>query len=145
MRSGAGPSGTATLQVMLSLENATYLVHDLDDAIEFFTDALGFTLRQDETFEGGWRRVVVSPGAGEAPGLVLALATSDDARARVGRPAGDEVAFFLRTDDFAAQHARMLARGVTFREEPRHEPYGTVAVFEDLYGTPWDLIQPPSA
>lgn len=145
MRSGAGPSGTATLQVMLSLENATYLVHDLDDAIEFFTDALGFTLRQDETFEGGWRRVVVSPGAGEAPGLVLALATSDDARARVGRPTGDEVAFFLRTDDFAAQHARMLAHGVTFREEPRHEPYGKVAVFEDLYGTPWDLIQPPSA
>jgi len=129
---------------MLSLENATYLVHDLDDAIVFFTDALGFTLRQDETFEGGWRRVVVSPGAGDAPGLVLALATSDDARARVGRPVGDEVAFFLRTDDFATQHARMRAHGVTFREEPRHEVYGTVAIFEDLYGTPWDLIQPPS-
>ncbi|MGW6006789.1 VOC family protein [Oerskovia enterophila] len=135
---------------MLRLENATYLVHDLDDAIAFFTDALGFTLRQDETFEGGWRRVVVGPGAGtgadgEGTGLVLALATSDDARARVGRQAGDEVAFFLRTDDFAAQHAHMLAHGVRFREEPRHEVYGTVAIFEDLYGTPWDLIQPPSA
>lgn len=132
---------------MLSLENATYLVHDLDDAIAFFTGALGFTLRQDETFESGWRRVVVSPGDGAVPGtgLVLALATSDDARARVGRPVGDEVAFFLRTDDFAAQHARMLAHGVRFLEEPRHEVYGTVAVFQDLYGTPWDLIQPPSA
>ena len=135
---------------MLRLENATYLVHDLDDAIAFFTDALGFTLRQDETFEGGWRRVVVGPGAGtdadgEGTGLVLALATSDDARARVGRQAGDEVAFFLQTDDFAAQHARMLAHGVRFREEPRHEVYGTVAIFEDLYGTPWDLIQPPHA
>ncbi|MFJ4109643.1 VOC family protein [Oerskovia enterophila] len=135
---------------MLRLENATYLVHDLDDAIAFFTDALGFTLRQDETFEGGWRRVVVGPGAGTGAdgadtGLVLALATSDDARARVGRQAGDEVAFFLRTDDFAAQHARMLAHGVRFREEPRHEVYGTVAIFEDLYGTPWDLIQPPHA
>ncbi len=63
----------------------------------------------------------------------------------MGRPVGDEVAFFLRTDDFAAQHARMLAHGVRFLEEPRHEAYGTVAVFQDLYGTPWDLIQPPSA
>jgi len=135
---------------MLRLENATYLVHDLDDAIAFFTDALGFTLRQDETFEGGWRRVVVGPGAGtdadgEGTGLVLAHATSDDARARVGRQAGDEVAFFLQTDDFAAQHARMLAHGVRFREEPRHEAYGTVAIFEDLYSTGWDLIQPPHA
>lgn len=135
---------------MLRLENATYLVHDLDDAIAFFTDALGFTLRQDETFEGGWRRVVVGPGAGTGAdgadtGLVLALATSDDARARVGRQAGDEVAFFLQTDDFAAQHARMLAHGVRFREEPRHEAYGTVAIFEDLYGTAWDLIEPPHA
>jgi catechol 2,3-dioxygenase-like lactoylglutathione lyase family enzyme len=132
---------------MLSLGNATYLVRDLDDAISFFVDALGFTLRQDETFESGWRRVVVSPGAGEeaGAGLVLALATSDDARARVGGPVGDEVAFFLETDDFAAQHARMLAHGVRFREEPRHEAYGTVAVFEDLYGTLWDLIEPPTA
>lgn len=131
---------------MLTLGNVTYLVRDLDDAVAFFTDALGFTLRQDETFEGGWRRVVVSPGDDEVPGtgLVLALATSDDARARVGRPVGDEVAFFLHTDDFAVQHARMLAHGVTFREEPRHEVYGTVAVFEDLYGTLWDLIQPPA-
>ncbi|MFD6091080.1 VOC family protein [Oerskovia sp. NPDC060338] len=133
---------------MIRLENATYLVHDLDDAIAFFTDALGFTLRQDETFEGGWRRVVVGPGTdGDAKGtgLVLALATSDDARSRVGRQAGDEVAFFLQTDDFATQHARMLAHGVRFREEPRHEAYGTVAIFEDLYGTAWDLIEPPSA
>ncbi|MFD6166190.1 VOC family protein [Oerskovia sp. NPDC060287] len=133
---------------MIRLENATYLVHDLDDAIAFFTEALGFTLRQDETFEGGWRRVVVGPGTeGDTAGtgLVLALATSDDARARVGRQAGDEVAFFLQTDDFATQHARMLAHGVRFREEPRHEAYGTVAIFEDLYGTAWDLIEPPSA
>jgi len=133
---------------MIRLENATYLVHDLDDAIAFFTDALGFTLRQDQTFEGGWRRVVVGPGTeGDTAGtgLVLALATSDDARARVGRQAGDEVAFFLQTDDFATQHARMLAHGVRFREEPRHEAYGTVAIFEDLYGTAWDLIEPPSA
>ena len=133
---------------MIRLENATYLVHDLDDAIAFFTDALGFTLRQDQTFEGGWRRVVVGPGTdgdAEGTGLVLALATSDDARARVGRQAGDEVAFFLQTDDFTTQHARMLAHGVRFREEPRHEAYGTVAIFEDLYGTAWDLIEPPSA
>ena len=74
-------------------------------------------------------------------GLVLAPARDGDP---VGRQAGGDVAFFLETDHFAGQHARMLRHGVRFREEPRHEPYGTVAVFEDLYGGAWDLIEPPA-
>ncbi|WP_273653988.1 VOC family protein [Cellulomonas fimi] len=125
---------------MIRLRDVTFLVHDHDEALTFFVDALGFTVRQDETFPGGWRRVVVGPPDG-GTGLVLAPARDGDP---VGRQAGGDVAFFLETDDFAAQHARMLRHGVRFREEPRHEPYGTVAVFEDLYGGAWDLIEPPA-
>jgi catechol 2,3-dioxygenase-like lactoylglutathione lyase family enzyme len=123
---------------VLRLSDVTYLVRDHDEAIAFFVDALGFALREDETNPAGRRRVVVGP-ADSGTGLVLALA---DAAGAVGTQAGGKVAFFLETDDFGAQHARMTAAGVRFREEPRHEEYGTVAVFEDLYGMPWDLIQP---
>ncbi|WP_084130273.1 VOC family protein [Demequina sp. NBRC 110055] len=124
---------------MNRLQNVTYLVRDQDEAVRFFVDALGFEVRQDETFAGGWRRVVVGPAAG-GTGFVLAVAA---AGAPVGGQTGEDVAFFLETDDFAAAHAQMRAHGVHFREEPRHEPYGTVAIFEDLYGAPWDLIEPP--
>ncbi|PWD51020.1 extradiol dioxygenase [Serinibacter arcticus] len=123
---------------MLTLTLATYLVHDLDDGIAFFVDALGFELREDETRPSGSRWVVVAPSA-EGPGLRLAVAGPGDP---LGRQAGDGVGFFLRTSDFAAQHARMSAAGVTFLEEPRHEVYGTVAVFADPAGQRWDLIQP---
>ncbi|MCB7137101.1 VOC family protein [Cellulosimicrobium marinum] len=123
---------------MLRISDVTFLVRDLDEAITFFVDALGFVVRQDEVVGASWRRVVVGPDGG-GTGLVLVPATGDV----LGRQAGGDVALFLETDDFAAQHARMLAHGVRFREEPRHEPYGTVAVFEDLHGMPWDLIQPP--
>ncbi|SDR91249.1 Glyoxalase/Bleomycin resistance protein/Dioxygenase superfamily protein [Paraoerskovia marina] len=125
---------------MISVQNATYLVHDQDEALKFFTDALGFVVVQDETSpDGAWRRLVVGPPGG-GTGFVLAVAPDGSP---CGWQAGEDVAFFLTTDDFAAEHARMVAAGVHFREEPRHEPYGTVAVFEDLYGAPWDLIEPP--
>lgn len=123
---------------MIRLQNATYLVHDHDEALAFFVDGLGFVMRQDETFEDGWRRVVVGPEGG-GTGLVLALCADPE---MLGHQAGDDVAFFLETDDFEQQHARMLAHGIRFREEPRHEAYGTVAIFEDPYGAPWDLIRP---
>jgi uncharacterized glyoxalase superfamily protein PhnB len=83
---------------------------------------------------------VVRPAGGGA-GLLLARADGPSQRARVGDQTGGRVGFFLHTDDFARDHARMTAAGVQFREHPRHEPYGTVAVFEDLYGNTWDLIQ----
>jgi predicted enzyme related to lactoylglutathione lyase len=85
--------------------------------------------------------VVVSPGAGSAA-LLLAKASGAEQAARIGDQAGGRVFLFLETDDFGRDHARMSAAGVRFLEPPRHEPYGVVAVFEDLYGNRWDLIEP---
>ncbi|MFF5549856.1 VOC family protein [Streptomyces olivaceoviridis] len=119
----------------------TLVVHDYDEAIRFYTEALGFRLVEDAPRLDGSRWVVVEPG-GDGPGLVLARAKGDEQRDRVGDQTGGRVGFFLHTDDFARDHARMTAAGVTFLEEPRHEPYGTVAVFQDLYGNRWDLLQP---
>jgi catechol 2,3-dioxygenase-like lactoylglutathione lyase family enzyme len=126
----------------------TLCVDDYDDAIRFYTEALGFRLVEDTPRPDGSRWVVVEPGTGEAStggtgtGLVLARAKDEEQRARIGDQTGGRVGFFLHTDDFARDHARMTAAGVTFLEEPRHEPYGSVAVFQDLYGNRWDLLQP---
>ncbi|MEU3519660.1 VOC family protein [Streptomyces sp. NPDC006654] len=121
----------------------TLVVGDYDEAIRFFTEALGFRLVEDASRPDGSRWVVVEPGAeGGGTGLLLARAKDDDQRARVGDQTGGRVGFFLHTDDFARDHARMTAAGVTFLEQPRREPYGTVAVFQDLYGNRWDLLQP---
>ncbi|MGC5040621.1 MULTISPECIES: VOC family protein [unclassified Streptomyces] len=121
----------------------TLVVDDYDEAIRFYTEALGFRLAEDAPRPNGSRWVVVEPGAaGAGPGLVLARADGEAQSARVGDQTGGRVGFFLHTDDFARDHARMTAAGVTFLEEPRHEPYGTVAVFQDLYGNRWDLLQP---
>ena len=122
----------------------TLVVDDYDEAVRFYTEALGFRLVEDAPRPDGSRWVVVvPPGAdGAGTGLLLARAKGEDQRARVGDQTGGRVGFFLHTDDFARDHARMLAEGVTFLEEPRHEPYGSVAVFQDLYGNRWDLLQP---
>ena len=118
----------------------TFVVRDYDEAITWFTDVLGFSLISDTPLGDGKRWVLVGPGE-ETP-LLLAKADGPEEATAVGNQAGGRVAFFLHTDDFSRDHARMTAAGVTFRETPRHEAYGTVAVFEDLYGNPWDLIQP---
>ncbi|MFI8891568.1 VOC family protein [Streptomyces paradoxus] len=121
----------------------TLVVDDYDEAIRFYTDALGFRLVEDAPRPDGSRWVVVEPGApGAGTGLLLARAKGEAQAARVGGQTGGRVGFFLHTDDFTRDHARMTAAGVTFLEEPRHEPYGTVAVFQDLYGNRWDLLQP---
>ncbi len=122
----------------------TFLVRDYDEAIAWFRDALGFALVEDTPLGGGKRWVLVSPGDRGTP-LLLAEASTDEQRARIGDQTGGRVGFFLHTDDFARDHARMRAAGVRFNEEPRHEAYGTVAVFEDLYGNLWDLIEPKLA
>ena len=121
----------------------TLVVGDYDEAIRFYTEALGFRLVEDTPRPDGSRWVVVRPD-GEESGtdLLLARAKDEAQRARVGDQTGGRVGFFLHTDDFARDHARMLRAGVTFLEEPRHEPYGSVAVFQDLYGNRWDLLQP---
>ncbi|WP_329462479.1 VOC family protein [Streptomyces sp. NBC_01431] len=122
----------------------TLVVRDYDEAIDFYTRALGFELAEDTDRGDGSRWVVVRPpgSANGAVSLLLARAKDDAQLASVGAQTGGRVGFFLHTENFARDHSRMLAAGVRFLEEPRHEPYGSVAVFEDLYGNRWDLLQP---
>ena len=124
------------------LAQLTVLVNDYDEAIAWFTGRLGLCLREDTPLGEGKRWVVVAPPGSDGAGLLLARATDDAQRAAVGRQAGGRVLLFLHTDDFWGDYRRMQAAGIRFREAPREEPYATVAVFEDLYGNPWDLLQP---
>ena len=117
------------------------LVRDYDEAISFYVGKLGFSLSSDAEQGGGKRWVVVTPPGGDA-GLLLAKAVGADQVARIGDQTGGRVFLFLETDDFTRDHAAMSAAGVRFLEAARQEPYGTVAVFEDLYGNRWDLIEP---
>lgn len=130
------------MTVSRTIATVSLLVRDYDEAIAFFVGALGFRLAEDTPLGEGRRWVVVAPSADPGASLLLALAKNEDERAAVGRQAGGRVFLFLRTDDFARDHALMTRMGVRFREAPRMEAYGTVAVFEDLYGNPWDLIEP---
>jgi len=132
------------------LAHVALLVRDYDEAIAWFTERLGFTLLADTPLSATKRWVLVAPAAGaggeRAAALLLARAATPEQEAHVGRQGGGRVFLFLHTDDVARDHAAMRARGVTFVEAPRDEPYGTVVVFEDLYGNRWDLVQPrPSA
>lgn len=115
------------------------LVHDYDSAIAWFTEKLGFTLVSDTPLTPAKRWVLVAPPGGGTQ-LLLAKAASPEQAARVGDQTGGRVFLFLHTDDFQRDYAAFKARGVIFLEEPRHEPYGTVAVFQDLCGNTWDLI-----
>ncbi len=124
-----------------SVATVALVVRDYDEAIAWYTGRLGFRLEQDVDLGGGKRWVTVAPGAGGAR-LLLAQAADEAEASRIGDQTGGRVFLFLETDDFARDHAAMLASGVTFREAPRHEAYGSVAVFADLYGNLWDLIQP---
>lgn len=116
------------------------VVDDYDRAIAYYTEILGFELREDAPREQGKRWVVVAP-AGAETAILLAQASNDAQRARIGDQTGGRVGFFLHTDDFRRDHAAMLVKGVQFVEPPREEDYGIVAVFEDLYGNRWDLLQ----
>lgn len=119
----------------------TLVVADYDEAIAWYTGVLGFSLINDID-QGDKRWVVVGPGDGSAAALLLARASNDEQRARIGNQTGGRVGFFLNTDDFWRDHAAMTARGVAFLETPREEVYATVAVFRDLYGNTWDLLEP---
>ncbi|HVM64625.1 MAG TPA: VOC family protein [Acidimicrobiales bacterium] len=126
---------------MPRIGSVTLVVRDYDEAIAFYVGAVGFALVEDTDLGDGKRWVLVAPADGETT-VLLARADGPHEAGRVGDQTGGRVGFFLETEDFAADHARMAAAGVRFLEEPRHEPYGTVAVFEDLYGNRWDLIEP---
>lgn len=119
----------------------TFLVRDYDEAITFFTRQLGFRLAEDTRVVPDKRWVRVEPPGSAGPSLLLARAATPEQEAAVGRQAGGRVFLFLETDDFARDHRAMLVAGVVFDEPPRHEAYGTVAVFRDLYGNKWDLLQ----
>ena len=125
------------------LELVTLVVDDYDPAIAFFTNVLGFELGEDSpslTNDGRPKRWVVVRPPGERTGLLLARADGDEQRAIVGKQFAGRVGLFLRVADFDAQMARMRRAGVRFVTEPRDEPYGRVAVFEDVAGNRWDLL-----
>ena len=121
----------------MKIQLASLSVPDQDEAIRFFVDAIGFELVEDSpaaATDGAPKRWVVVRPPGAETGIVLVQDPEH-------RPA-QRVVLFLAVDDFAVQHRRMVERGVVFREEPRHEPYGTVAVWEDVAGNRWDLVGP---
>jgi len=124
----------------LTIATVALLVDSYERGIAFYRDVLGLTLEQDTVLGGGKRWVVVS-GAGGAR-MLLAQADGPTQVAAMGNQTGGRVAFFLETDDFERDHARLVDAGVHFLEAPRHEAYGSVAVFEDPFGNKWDLIEP---
>jgi catechol 2,3-dioxygenase-like lactoylglutathione lyase family enzyme len=125
-----------------ALAAVSLLVSDYDEAIEFFTRALRFRLVEDTPLGGGKRWVVVAPSGSDGAKLLLARAANETQRAAIGNQSGGRVFLFLHTTDFEAEHAHLQAHGVRFLEAPREEPYGKVAVFQDLYGNKWDLVEP---
>lgn len=129
---------------MPHLAHIALIVRDYDEALAFYVGKLGFTLVEDSAVPDQAKRWVVirPPGAHDgATTLLLARAASPGQATAIGNQAGGRVFLFLATDDFAHDHAAFTAAGVRFLEAPRHEPYGIVAVFEDLYGNRWDLIE----
>jgi catechol 2,3-dioxygenase-like lactoylglutathione lyase family enzyme len=125
-----------------SLALVTLVVRDYDEAIAYFTRTLHFTLVEDRPLEAGKRWVVVAPSTSTGCRLLLARAVTPEQSAHIGDQTGGRVALFLHTSDFASDYERMRRARVEFLEEPRDEPYGRVAVFRDLYGNKWDLVQP---
>lgn len=118
------------------------VVPDYDAAIAFYVGKLGFDLICDIPQGDDKRWVLVAPPGATECRLLLARAVGAEQQAAIGNQTGGRVGFFLTTDDFARDHTAMLAAGVTFEEPPRHEPYGTVAVWRDPFGNRWDLLQP---
>ena len=124
----------------LKIATVSLLVDSYERGIAFYRDVLGLTLAQDTSLGGGKRWVVVTGADGAR--LLLAQADGPAQIAAIGNQTGGRVGFFLETDDFERDHARLVEAGVTFLESPRHEAYGSVAVFEDPFGNKWDLIEP---
>ena len=118
------------------------VVDDYDDAIQFYTQKLNFTLFEDTVMSETKRWVVVAPQGATECAVLLAKAANDAQKSRVGNQTGGRVFMFLYTDDFWRDYEAMTAKGVHFVRKPSEEVYGTVAVFEDLYGNLWDFIQP---
>jgi catechol 2,3-dioxygenase-like lactoylglutathione lyase family enzyme len=123
------------------LGHVALLVRDYDEAIAFFTQRLDFTVVEDSPREDGKRWVIVAPSGDVQTSLLLARAATPEQATFIGNQSGGRVFLFLETEHFWRDYARYRDRGVVFEESPREEPYGTVAVFRDLYGNRWDLLQ----
>ena len=125
-----------------SITHLTLLVRNYDEALEFFTQKLGFHLLQDTPLPGNKRWLLVAPPGSRGASLLLAEADTPEQSLAIGNQTGGRVFLFLHTDDFWRDYKAYQSRGVRFLETPREESYGTVAVFEDLYGNKWDLLEP---
>jgi catechol 2,3-dioxygenase-like lactoylglutathione lyase family enzyme len=128
-----------------TLAQVTFVVREYDEAIAFFTEKLGFHLLEDSALGDGKRWVVVAPDGPGSLRLLLARASTPQEVRTIGTQTGGRVFLFLHTDNFSSDYSAMQSRGVKFLEAPREESYGTVAVFEDLYGNKWDLLMPSNA
>lgn len=128
-----------------TLAHVTLLVRNYDEALAFFTQALAFRIIEDTPLGDNKRWLLVAPPNSGSTSLLLAEAATPEQARSIGDQAGGRVFLFLHTDDFWRDYRRMLAHNIKFLESPRHESYGIVAVFQDLYGNKWDLLQPTDA
>lgn len=124
-----------------SIGYVALVVRDYDEAIDFYVNRLGFALVEDKVIEAQSKRWVLVAPPGSENCLLLARAATEEQRSRIGNQTGGRVALFLHTDDFWRDYRRYQDQGVVFVREPKTESYGTVAVFQDLYGNLWDLLQ----
>lgn len=124
------------------IAHVTLVIKDYDDAIEFYTKKLGFTLLEDTTLSEDKRWVLVAPPGANECCLLLAKAVNGNQLQSVGNQTGGRVFLFLFTDDFWRDYNKLIDKGINFIRPPKEEPYGVVAVFEDLYGNMWDLLEP---
>ena len=149
---GAASSGetrnTALIELMYegnmkqTLGHIALIVRDYDEALDFFTRTLNFKLIEDTRLSKDKRWVLIAPPGSQGTNLLLAQASTPEQVSRIGNQTGGRVFLFLHTDDFWRDYREMTARKVKFVRESREESYGTVAVFEDLYGNLWDLVEP---
>lgn len=124
------------------IAHITLVVDDYDDAINFYTEKLGFQLVEDTALSSTKRWVLVKPPGEEGTSLLLAKAVNDKQRERIGNQTGGRVFLFLYTDDFEGDYKNLLDNNIRIIRQPSVEDYGKVAVFEDLYGNQWDLLEP---
>ena len=131
-----------------TIAHIALVVRDYDEAIAFFTKLLSFDLIEDTPSKDGQGRdkrwVLIAPPGSRGTQILLAKASNEDEKSRIGNQTGGRVFLFLHTDNFWRDYETMKAKGVKFVRDPKQEQYGTVAVFEDLYGNRWDLLQPKS-
>jgi catechol 2,3-dioxygenase-like lactoylglutathione lyase family enzyme len=126
---------------MQTIGHVALIVRDYDEALAFFTRTLNFRVVEDTRLSETKRWVLVAPPGSQGTNLLLARAVTPEQMSRIGNQSGGRVFLFLHTDDFWRDYREMSERKVRFTREPREEPYGIVAVFEDLYGNQWDLLQ----